>query len=157
MLGFVIGICVLMGLNSLALGFKVDFFTWSVTPSVRSVVSDRTSSLPGVLAGCGTAGECLSEAGDAAVAATPGTVGASLTESSMGAGEACGWEGVVAAGWGRTSEAGWLSDCESLAATGLAASPMVGGVAAAGELGELVLPPSLNSLPNFRSSSICDL
>lgn len=49
-LGFVIGIGVLMGLNSLAFGFKVDFFTWSVTPSERSD-SDLPSSLPGVLAG----------------------------------------------------------------------------------------------------------
>lgn len=96
-----------MGLNSLALGFKVDFFTWSVTPSVRSVVSDRTSSLPGVLAGCGTAGECLSEAGDAAAAAaTPAAVGASLAGSSAGAGEDCGWAGLPATGWGRASEAG---------------------------------------------------
>lgn len=121
------------------------FQTHSATPSVRSVVSDRTSSLPGVLAGCGTAGECLSEAGDAAAAAaTPGTVGASLAGSSTGAGEACGCgcEGLAATGWGRASEAGWASDCESLAATGLAASPMAGGVAAAGELGELELPPS---------------
>lgn len=46
----VIGVLTGLGLNSLALGFKVDFFTWSVTPSERSD-SDLLSSLPGVLAG----------------------------------------------------------------------------------------------------------
>lgn len=108
-------------------------------------MSDRTSSLPGVLAGCGTAGECLSEDGDAAAAAAaPDAAGASLARSSTDEGEACGWdcEGLAATGWGRASETGWASDCECLAAAGLAASPMAGGVAAAGELGELELPPS---------------
>lgn len=100
-------------MNSLALGFKVDFFTWlkerkmfyiwkvnkitinvslfkthSVTPSDLSVVSDLASSLPGVLAGCGTAGECLSEIGVVGVAVvTPGAVVVSLAGSSTGAGE----------------------------------------------------------------------
>lgn len=53
-----------------------------------------------------------------------------------------------------------MSDGEDLATDIWATSLMAGGVAAAGELGELELPPlawSLNSLPNFRSSSICDL
>lgn len=77
-----------MGLNSLALGFKVDFFTWSATPSGRSVVSDLASSLPGVLAGCGVAGECLSEMGAAAaLGVAPDVVAVSLVASSAGAGE----------------------------------------------------------------------
>lgn len=105
-----------MGLNSLALGFRVDFFTWlkdknhhfnmrrliqtgggqsvwvcethSATPSVRSVVSDLASSVPGVLAGCGAAGECLSEAAaEAPAAVAPGVVVVSLAGSSAGAGE----------------------------------------------------------------------
>lgn len=37
------------------------FITYSATPSGLSVVSDLTSSIPGVLAGCGAAGECLSD------------------------------------------------------------------------------------------------
>lgn len=83
-----------MGLNSLALGFKVDFLTWSATPSVRSAPSDLDSSLPGVLAGCGTAGDCLSDSGAAAAlttAAWPGAAAESLVESSAGAGEGCCW------------------------------------------------------------------
>lgn len=88
MLGFAIGIGALIGLNSLALGFKVDFFTWSGTPSVRSMVSDLASSLPGVLAGCGAAGDCLSEMGTVvAVVAAPGVAVASLAESTAGAGD----------------------------------------------------------------------
>lgn len=85
-----------MGLNSLALGFNVDFFTWSITPSVRSDVSDLTSSLPGVLAGCGVAGEFLSEM----FAAVAGEDVVSLVASSAGAGEGCDWscEGLEAAG-----------------------------------------------------------
>lgn len=57
-------------------------------PSVRSDVSDLMSSLPGVLAGCGAAGECLSEtvAGGPAVVA-PGVAAESLEGSSAGAGE----------------------------------------------------------------------
>lgn len=62
--------------------------THSATPSGRSVVSDLASSLPGVLAGCGTAGECLSEMGAEVVAVVaPGIVAASLVGSSAGAGE----------------------------------------------------------------------
>lgn len=113
-----IGTGALIGLNSLALGFKVDFFTWleditekkykhlqkskiiniaqcgvhlqthSATPSVRSIVSDLASSVPGVLAGGGAAGDCLSEMGTVvAVVAAPGVAVASLAESSAGAGD----------------------------------------------------------------------
>lgn len=120
------------------------FKTHSVTPSDLSAVSDLTSSLPGVLAGCGTAGECLSEIGVVGVTVvTPGAVVVSLAGSSTGAGEGWGWgwEGLGAVGWGLASDAGWASDGEGLAAVGLAASLMAGGVAAAGELGELELPP----------------
>lgn len=60
-LGFTMGIGLLIGLNSLALGFKVDFLTCSGMPSGRSADSGLESSLPGVLAGCGVAGECRSE------------------------------------------------------------------------------------------------
>lgn len=62
--------------------------THSATPSVRSVISDLTSSLPGVLAGCGAAGDCLSETG-AVVAATvaPDVAVVSLVGSSAGAGD----------------------------------------------------------------------
>lgn len=85
MFGFDMGTGVLtgLGLNSLALGFKVDFFTWSVTPSARSD-SDLPSSLPGVLAGCGVAGDCLSE--PVAVVVAPGVAAESLG-SSAGTGE----------------------------------------------------------------------
>lgn len=57
-------------------------------PSVRSDASDLISSVPGVLAGCGVAGECLSEtvAVGAAVVA-PGVAAESLEGSSAGAGE----------------------------------------------------------------------
>lgn len=68
--------------------FVILFETHSATPSVRSVVSDLTSSLPGVLAGCGAAGECLSETGAVVVAVVaPGVVVVSLVASSTGAGE----------------------------------------------------------------------
>lgn len=72
--------------------FLILFETHSATPSVRSVVSDLISSLPGVLAGCGVAGECLSETGVvvAAVVVT-GVVAVSLVGSSAGAGEGWGW------------------------------------------------------------------
>lgn len=63
------------------------FETHSGMPSVRSDVSDL-SSLPGVLVGCGAAGECLSETvpvGAAVVA--PGVAAESLERSSAGAGE----------------------------------------------------------------------
>lgn len=63
------------------------FETHSATPSVRSVVSDLTSSLPGVLAGCGAAGECLSETGAVVAVVAPGVVEVSLVGSSAGAGE----------------------------------------------------------------------
>lgn len=57
------------------------FKTHSATPSVLSVISDLTSSLPGVLAGCGAAGECLSETG---VVAAVGVGALSLLGSSTG-------------------------------------------------------------------------
>lgn len=64
------------------------FGTHSATPSVRSVASDLISSLPGVLAGCGVAGECLSETGVVAAAiVAPGVAEVSLVGSSAGAGE----------------------------------------------------------------------
>lgn len=151
MFGFVMGTGVFtgLGLNSLALGFKVDFFTWSVTPSVLSD-SDRPSSLPGVLAGWGVAGDCLSELG--LTDETPGVAVDSLG-SSEGTGD----------GWGCMDTGGW-----ALASVGVSGwdfwefcwftSEAEGGVMVEGEPGEL--PPlgcNRNSFPNLRSSSICDL
>lgn len=57
------------------------FQTHSATPSV----SDLTSSLPGVLAGCGAAGECLSETG--VDMAAVGVAAVSLLGSSTGDGD----------------------------------------------------------------------
>lgn len=164
------GIWDLLGLNSLAFGFKVDFFTWlkntkscsstlqkslssrskvkspdsktySATPSVLSVVSDLTSSLPGVLAGWGVAGDCLSEISVVFVAAAePSVVVVSLMGSSVVAGECWGCDGLGAGGWALGSEAGWASDEEGLVALCRVTSPTEGGVAAAGDVGELELP-----------------
>lgn len=51
-------------------------------------MSDLTSSLPGVLAGCGVAGECLSEMTDVVAAVVAlGVDAVSLVESSTGAGD----------------------------------------------------------------------
>lgn len=62
--------------------------THSGTPSVRSAVSDLISSLPGVLAGCGVAGDCLSDTGAATAAdVEPGEAAMSLASSSAGAGD----------------------------------------------------------------------
>lgn len=160
MFGFDMGTGVLtgLGLNSLALGFKVDFFTWSVTPSARSD-SDLPSSLPGVLAGCGVAGDCLSEpVAVVVVVVVPGVAAESLG-SSAGTGDGWGWgwgwDGTDAGGWGLASVG--VSGWDLPGACGFM-SAAVGGVIVAGEPGEL--PPlgcNLNSLPNLRSSSICDL
>lgn len=121
---------------------KSIFETHSATPSVRSVDSDLASSLPGVLAGCGVAGECLSETGAVvALVVAPGVVVVSLVVSLEGVGEGWGWgwEGLGAGVWALGSDAGWVSDGEGLVAP--ATSLMAGGVAAAGELEELELPP----------------
>lgn len=61
------------------------FETHSGTPSVRSGNSDLASSLPGVLAGRGLAGECLSEAGvGLALVVAPGVVAASTAAPGEG-------------------------------------------------------------------------
>lgn len=100
------------------------------------------------------AGDCLSE--PVAVVVAPGVAAVSLG-SSAGTGEGWGWgcDGPDAGGCDLGSVG--VSDWD-FAAFCWPTSGTVGGVIVAGEPGEL--PPlgcSLNSLPNLRSSSSCDL